>query len=233
MLNMLPKSMIINHIVDTLGKDPENGVVKLLEKVKSNAKTEDDRVLTQQVMAYYATSATARMQVRNLVYNTNRRMLYAFAEAVYDALQPPIMIGFMRMMTIADAAKLTFERPIFPIIDLKNLNEPTKEVLAQLKNNGQIFFASISVTEENFDIVTADEVILALVKHGVRGIFYRMPEMNTALEAHLLVKIDQIRRGRPILAFLMKKDLPSSKSLNYMITEKINGKEYGIRLNLR
>ena len=153
--------------------------------------------------------------------------------AVYDALQPPIMIGFMRMMTIADAAKLTFERPIFPIIDLKNLNEPTKEVLAQLKNNGQIFFASISVTEENFDIVTADEVILALVKHGVRGIFYRMPEMNTALEAHLLVKIDQIRRGRPILAFLMKKDLPSSKSLNYMITEKINGKEYGIRLNLR
>ena len=39
MLNLLPKGIIINNIVDTLKKDPENGVVKLLEKAESNAKT--------------------------------------------------------------------------------------------------------------------------------------------------------------------------------------------------
>ena len=220
MLNLLPKGIIINNIVDTLKKDPENGIVKLLEKLSSNVKSPDEQALLRQVMAYYATSVTAKMQVRNLVYNTSKRTLYAFAEKIYDAVsQPPIVLNyspkgisstshssvvelsFMRIMTIAEASKLRSGHPIFPVIDLKNLNDASKEILSNLKNDVQIFFASIALTEENFAVITSDEVILTLVKHGVRAIFYRISTTNTTLEERLLEKIQQIRTQRPILAF--------------------------------
>ena len=235
MLNLLPKGIIINNIVDTLKKDPENGVVKLLDTAKSHAKTAADEALLAQVIDYYTTSMTAKMQVRNLVYNTSKKTLYAFAEKVYDALsQPPIVLNFMRMVTIAEASKLKSGIPIFPVIDLKNLNDASKEVLGNLKNDGQIFFVSIAVTEENFDVVTSDEIILTLVKHGVRAIFYRMPATNTTLEGQLHSKIDQIRTGRPILAFFMrKKDMLNSTSLSYIISENVSGNEYVVKLNLR
>jgi len=235
MLNLLPKGIIINNIVDTLKKDPENGVVKLLETAKSSAKTATDEALLAQVIDYYATSATAKMQIRNLVHNTSKRTLYTFAEKIYDALsQPPIVFNFMRMVTISEAAKFKSGYPIFPVIDLKNLNDASKEVLSNLKNDGQIFFSSIAVIEENFDIVTSNEVILTLVKHGVRAIFYRMPATNSALEAQLHAKINQIRTQRPILAFFMrKKDPLNSTSLNYVISENVSGYDYVIGLKLQ
>ena len=233
MLNILPKGIIINNIVDTLKKDPENGVVNLLETAKSSAKTATDRALISQVIDYYATSQIAKMQIRNLVFNTSKRTLYTFAEKVYDALStPPIVLNFMRLMTIAEASRLRRDIPVFPVIDLKNLNDETKEVLAKLKNDGLIFFASIAVNEENIDVTTSDEVVLTLVKHGVRAIFYRLPQANGDLESKLYAKIKQIRTGRPILAFLMKKDMPNSTSLSYFISENVNGNEYVIRLNL-
>jgi len=233
MLNLLPKSMIINNIVDTLKKDPENGVVKLLETAKSHTKTIDEQAMLGQVIAYYSTSATAKMQVRNLVYNTSKKTLYSFAEKVYDCLsRQPIVLDFMRLITIDQAAELRVDAPIFPVIDLKNANVATTDVLSRLKNNGMIFFASIAVTEENFDIVTSDEVILTLVKYGIRAIFYRMPATNTPLEARLLKKIHQIRTQRPILAFFMKKDVPNSTSLVYVMSENVNGKAYEVRLRL-
>ena len=234
MLNLLPKGIIINNIVDTLKKDPENGVVKLLESALSRAKTAEDQALLAQVIDYYATSTTAKMQIKNLVYNTSKRTLYAFAEKVYDALSvPPIVFNFMRMMSITEASKLKSGYPIFPVIDLKNLNDPVKTVLANLKNNGQIFFASVALDEKNFDIVTSDEVILVLVKHGVRAIFYRMPQENTELEAQLHAKITQIRTDRPILAFFMKKKDPlNGASLNYVISENVSGNDYVIGLKL-
>jgi len=232
MLNLLPKSMIINNIVDTLRKDPENGVVKLLEKL--NPKEPAERALLAQVVAYYRNSATAKMQVKNLVYNSTRKNLYAFAEALYESFSnAPIVLGFMRMITMSEAANLKSNQPIFPVIDLKNLNDPSKEALAQLKNDGQIFFTSISVTEENFAIVTSDDVILTLVKHGVRGIFYRMSATHSPLEVQLLAKIHQIRTERPILAFFMKKDPPNGKSLDYVVTENVGEKAYSVKLNLR
>jgi len=233
MLNMLPKGMIINNIVDTLKKDPENGVVKLLETARSYAKNADEQAMLAEVLNYYATSATAKMQARNLVYNTSKRTLYVFAEKIYDTLsKPPIVLAFMHMITMAEASKLKGSIPVFPVIDLRNLNDTSKEVLAKLKNEGQIFFVSLAVTEDNFDIITSDEVILTLVKHGVRAIFYRIFEPNPTIEERLLVKINQIRTGRPILAFFMKKDVPNSTSLNYSITENVNGKDYMVRLNL-
>ena len=233
MLNMLPKGIIINNIVDTLKKDPENGVIRLLEMSKSYAKTAKEQAIIIQIINYYTTSATARMQVRNLVYNTNNRALYAFAEKIFDSLsQSSISLHFMRMMTIAEAFKLKGASPVFPVIDLKNLNDASKEVLLNLKNNGKIFFVSIAVTEENFAIVTSDEVILMLVKHGVRSIFYRTPATNTALETQIQSRIKQIRTNRPILAFFMKKDAPNSTSLNYIITENVNGNDYSVNLNL-
>jgi len=234
MFNLLPKGMIINNIVDTLKKDPENGVVKLLETAKSYAKNADEQAMLTEVINYYATSATAKMQVRNLVYNTSKRTLYTFAEKIYDTLlTSPIVLSFMRMITMSEASRLTGRIPIFPVIDLKNLKEAAKEVIARLKDEGQIFFVSIAVTAENFDIVTSDEVILTLVKHGVRAIFYRTSATDMALEERLLPKISQIRTQRPILAFLMKKDAPNSTSPVYSITENVNGKDYMVRLNLR
>ncbi|MCL1990630.1 MAG: hypothetical protein FWG67_07060 [Defluviitaleaceae bacterium] len=233
MLNILPKGMILHHIVDTLKKEPEHGVVKLVEKLKSHAKKDDDRALIDQIIHYYTTHATARMQLKNLVYNTNRQTLYTFSEHIYDALsQQPLTFNFMRMMSMLDASKLTSDRPIFPVIDLKNLNDPSKEVLAQLKNNGYIFFVSIAVTDKNFTIVTSDQTVLTLIKHGVRSIFYRLPEADQALETRLLESIHHIRTERPILAFLIKKDVSTHTSLNYVINEHLDQKRYTIRLNL-
>ena len=236
MLNLLPKGIIINNIVDTLKKDPENGVVKLLETAQSHSKTPENQALLTQVIGYYSTSTIAKMQIRNLVYNTSKRTLYAFVEKIYDALDasPPIVFNFMRMMTIAEAAKLKIGMTVFPVIDLKNLNDSAKEVLANLKNDGQIFFASIAVTEENFDIITSDEVVLTLIKNGVRAIFYRTPQKNAELEAKLHSKVYQICTQRPILAFFMrKKDTLSSTSLNYIISENVSGYGYEVMLKLR
>lgn len=229
MLNLLPKSMIINNIVDTLKKDPEGGVIKLLEKLKP--KEYSERALLQQVIAYYKNSTTAKMQIKNLVYNTSQKTLYTFSENLYDSFSTiPISLNFMQIMTMNEASNLNPEQLIFPMIDLKSLNDTSKAILARLKNDGQIFFVSIAVTEENFDTVTADEVIFNLIKCGVRGIFYRMSDPNISLEASLVVKIHQIRTERPILAFFMKKDAPHSR---YIITEHVGGNDYDIRLNLR
>lgn len=234
MLNMLPKGMIINNIVDTLKKDPENGVVKLLETAKNSTKTGSAQAMLQQVINYYGTSPTAKMQIRNLVHNTNKSTLSAFAERIYDAISAnPITLNFLKMITVAEANTLKQQRPIFPVIDLKNLNEATGEVLARLKSGGHIFFASIAVTEENFDIVTSDEVNILLIKYGVRAIFYRTPATNSPLEAKLAEKINHIRTNRPILAFFMKKVPQNSTSLNYVITENVNGNDYSLKLDLR
>ena len=236
MLNILPKGIIINNIVDTLKKDPENGIVKLLETAKSHSKTPENQALLTQVIGYYSTSAIAKMQIRSLVHNTSKRTLSIFVEKIYDALDasPPIVFNFMRMITIAEADKIKKEMTVFPVIDLKNLNDPAREVLAKLKNDGQIFFASIAVTVENFATVTSDDVILTLIKHGIRAIFYRMPQASPELETQLHSKINQIRTQRPILAFFMqKKDPHNSTSLTYVINENVNDFKYEVTLNLR
>ena len=234
MLNLLPKGMIITNIVDTLKKDPENGVVKLLETAKSHAKTTDEKAMLTKVIDHYAASMTAKMQVKNLVYNTSKRTLYAFVEKVFDAFsQPPITLNFLRMMTVAEVAKLKSKHPVFPVIDLKNLNDTTREILTNLKNEGQIFFVSIAVTEKNFAVATSDEIILALVKHGVRAIFYRTLQTDTALETALQSVISRIRTQWPILAFLMRKGAPNGTPLTDVINEHIDGKDYVIKLNLR
>ena len=231
MINLLPKNMIINNIVDTLKKDPEEGVIKLLEKL--NPKKPAERELLAQVTNYYKTSATAKMQIKNLIYNSTRKNLHTFAGHLYDSLSTfPITINFIKLITISQAADLKTTHPFFPMIDLKNLNDPSKEVLATLKNDGQIFFVSISVTEENFEIVTSDEIILALIKHGARGVFYRMSATHSPLEAMLTAKIQQIRTERPILAFFIKKDPPNGKSMDYILTERIDGVDYRVKLQL-
>jgi hypothetical protein len=235
MLNMLPKGIIINNIVDTLKKDPENGVVKLLETAEKSTKTKEARAMLRQVIHYYQTSATAKMQIRNLVHNTSRATLSVFAERIYDTLSThPITLSFLKMITIAEANTIKQQRSIFPVIDLKNLNEATQAVLARLKSEGHIVLTSIVVTVENFDIVTSNEVTMLLIKHGVRAILYRLPAPDAALEAKLAEKINQIRTTRPILAFSMqKKDPQNSTSLNYIITENVNGTDYRLQLDLR
>jgi len=247
MLNMLPKGMIIKNIVDTLKKDPENGLIKLLGTARSYSKTPEKRIIIAEIIQYYKTSPIAKMQIRNLVHNTAEKTLYSFADKIFDTISShsakskhsknmqPFTIDFMSIITMAEAAGLKRGVPVqrFPVIDLKNLNDTSKEVLAKLKNDGQIFFVSIAITEENFDTVTSDEVIVMLVKHGVRAIFYRMSNEHMALEGQVLGKVHQIRTQRPILAFFMKKDAPDSTSPNYVITENVKGKDYMVRLNLR
>ena len=234
MLNLLPKGMILNHIVDTLKKDPENGIIKLLETAKSHSKSTAEKVLLNKISHYYATSETAKMQVRNLVYNTNKKTLYTFAEKIFDTLsQTPSTLTFLRMTTMAEATHLKIDKPIFPIIDLKNLNETTLTTLNKLKSEGHIFFVSIAVTEDNFSAATAKEVVLMLIKNGVRAIFYRITQPSSELEESLTHKVHQIRNKQPILAFLMKKDAPTGTPLNYLISETIEDKTHTIKLSLR
>ena len=232
---MLPKGMIINNIVETLKRDPENGVVKLLETAKNSIKTSHERAMVQQVINYYSTSPIAKMQIRNLVLNTSKPTLAAFSEYIYDALsKKPISLHFLKLITTAQADTLKQPNLLFPVIDLKNLSETTKEVLAKLKNNGHIFFVSISVTEENFDIVTSNEVTILLIKHGVRAILYRTPATNSPLEAKLAEAIHQVRTTKPILAFFMRKKEPlNSASFEYVINENVNGNAHSLTLDLR
>ena len=247
MLNMLPKGMIIKNIVETLKKDPENGLVKLLTTARSYSKTPEKRALLAEMIQYCQSSRVAKMQIRNLVFHTGEKTLYSFAEQVFDTVSlhttknkqskslKPFTIDFMSIMSIHEAARLKRGVPTgrFPIIDLKSLTDSEKEILAKLKHDGQLFFTSIAITEENIEKATADEVILTLVKHGVRAIFYRLPEEHMALEQQLLMKVHQIRTQRPILAFSMKKDAPDSTSLNYVIVEHVNGNDYSVKLNLQ
>lgn len=231
---MLPKGIIINNIVDTLKKDPENGVIKLLQTAKNSTKTVNEKEMLQQVINYYETSSIAKMQIRNLVLNTSKNTLSAFAERIYDAISTnPLSLNFLTIITLAEANNLKQHSTIFPVIDLKNISQVSGDVFSKLKSYGHIFFASIAVTEENFDIVTSDEVIIFLIKHGVRAVFYRTPTVNSPLEAKLAESINQIRTTRPILAFYIKKDSHSSKPLNYVITENINGNDFTLKLNLR
>jgi len=233
MFNMLPKSIILNNIVETLKKDPENGVPKLLETAMAYAKNDANRAMLTTAINYYTFSKPAKMQISNLVHNTRSKVLYTFAEKIFDTLSTsPINVQFMRMISITDAAKLKPAHPIFPVIDLKNLNDASKEVLAQLKNAGQIFFVSIAVTADNFSIVTSEALMLTLIKHGVRAVFYRISEPNEALVQKLQSRIKQIRTTRPILTFYMKKNATNSASLNYMITEQLNDMNYSINLRL-
>ena len=234
MLNLLPKGMIIGNIVDTLKKDPENGVVKLLEIARNNVKSADEQALLSQIINYYNTSPNAKMQIRNLVSNTQRATLYAFAEAIYNTLQPPINVNFLKIMTIDEATTITGRNNIFPMIDLKNLSEHTCAVLAKLKDTGLIFFATIDTTRENFTTVTSDEVIITLIRNGVRTIFYRIADDDQLLATELIAKAAKIRKQRPILAFYMKKDTPmNGASLNYTIIETFGKKEYNVKLNLK
>jgi len=233
MFNLLKKGFVINNIVETLRNDPENGVIKLLETAKTHTKNVADRELISQVVNYYSTSQTAKMQIKNLVYNTNKIILQSFADKVYESLQPPISIDFLKMITIDHAAEMKFIQPSFNVIDIKNVNEATLEVLNKFKSNGQIYFVSIAATIENFDIVTSDEVILTLIRHGARAIFYRMPTPTEQLDQKLIAKIEKIRTARPILAFLIKKDLKNNLPMSYVIYEKVNNKHYQLKLDLR
>lgn len=222
--------MIIHHIVDTLKKDPENGVIKLLEKVATNAKTNEDRLLIAQILTFYQTNSMAKIQIRNLVHNTHEMRLHAFFEKIYDVLKPPFIVSFLPFFTMEEADKLTSKQSVFPIIDLKNLNNPGKQLLLKLKNQGHIFFCSILVTNKNFNIVTSDDVILTLIKHGVRGIFYRTTDDD--LDEQIRFKINQIRKHRPILAFYIKKDPPNGKSSHYLIAEQVGDRIFEIKLQL-
>jgi len=232
MLNLLPKSIIINNILETLRKDPEYGVVKLLEKIK--VKTPEDQALMNQVLNYYTSSPTAKMQIKNLVYNTDKKILYAFAEKIYDTFnKQPLMIDFLRLVSVEEVMHPGTYDIIFPIIELKSLNESVKNMMMNMKNNGNIFFTSLVVTPENFKTVTSDEVVYTLIKNGVRGIFYRLKSDSPQLESAIIQKIHEIRTTKPILAFYMKPIILPYEGTYYQITEIVNGTPYSIDLRVR
>lgn len=233
MMNLLPKRMIITNIVETLKKDPETGVVKLLQTARSHVKSANDQALLSQVINYYQASSNAKMQIRSLVFNSSYQSLTTFAEAIYEALKPPVSVNFLKFVTIDEVAATTGYAKSFYIIDLKDLSLPTCEIMNRLKADGQIFFVTITVTAENYATVTADEMIVALIRNGVRAIFYRLSSENQTLEVALIDKINQIRSVRPILAFYLKKNAPPSEtSTKYIINEQVNGKEYQLHVKL-
>lgn len=229
MLKMLPKSMIINHIVETLTKDPEAGVSALLEKI--TVKTPEEQALVNTVMNFYANSHPAKMQIKNLVFNTPKPTLKLFAENIYNSLQKvPITVDFLRGITMEQASKLTSPQRIFPVIDLKNLNDAVITELTRLKNQGFILMASILVTDENLHIVTSDETVVTLIRTGIRGLLYRSDGLSKESQQQLHTAIHRIRLSRPLLAFYMKKDDLLNKPSCYVIEEQMGDKIY--RLNL-
>lgn len=227
--------MILNNVVETLMRDPENGVVKLLETAKKNTHDPNTSTLLNEAIHYYDSSITAKQQIRNLVHNTNRNVLLSFASRLYDDLnRGDFALTFLKLISIDQAAALPNIAPFFPVIELKNIDEVSQTVLARLKAKGHLFFASIALTEKNFETVTSDTLIRFQIKHGVRAILYRFPEATPDLQAKWQEKIQNIRTTRPILAFLItKKDAPNGAPLSYLITETIRGEALQVRLDLQ
>lgn len=233
MLNLLPKSMIVGNIVDTLIKDPENGVIKLLETASVYTKKTKEQALLTEIINYYKMSKPAKMQIRNLIYNTNHATLYNFADAIYDSLKSPVRINFLKILSLQDASNLLANQQTFPIIELPNLGEHSQSVLEKLKNSGIIFFATITINGQNYDIATSEAVIMTLIRNGVRAIFYQTPGGEAELISKLEKKIKEIRTTRPLLAFHIKKDATGyGTSSNYIISETINNKTYNLKLQL-
>jgi len=232
-LNLLPKNLIVSSVVNTLKDDPEQGVIKLLEMAQGYVKSSEQHQMLDEISRYYQMSSPAKMQIKNLVHNTTRKTLAGFVGSIIDALsKTPLTIYSLRWTSIAKAESFKHQTSYFPLIDLKNLNEPSQEVLQTLKQAGAIYFVTIDVRDENAHIVTGNDVILTLIKLGVRGIFYRMATPDPSLENHLKNKIHQIRKTLPILAFYMKKDSPGGKSNVYEVTETIQGQTYSVQLKL-
>jgi len=232
-LNLLPKNLIVTNVVNTLKEDPEQGVVKLLEMAQSYTKSSEQRQMLDEVSRYYQGHAPAKMQIKNLVYNSSRKTLSALASSIIDGLsKTPFTFHSMQWTSIAKAESFKHQMSTFPLIDLKNLNEPSQEVLQKLKQTGTICFVTIDVRDENAHIVTGNDVILMLIKLGVRGIFYRMDVSDLSVENRLKDRIHHIRKTLPILAFYMKKDLPGGKSNVYEVIETIRNQNYKVRLEL-
>lgn len=232
-LNRLSKNLIVNHVVGALKEDPEQGVIKLLEMAQSYTKSSEQRQILDEISRYYQNHEPAKRQIKNLVYNTSQKNLMGFVSHLVDVLsKPPFTINFLRQTSIANAESFKHQTTYVPLIDLKNLKEPSKEVLQSLKNAGTIFFITIDVCDENFHIVTAPKTLLTLVKLGVRGIFYRMEPSDSSLESPLETSIQHIRQTLPMLAFYLKKGPSNGKSNAYEITEVIQGVDYKVRLNL-
>jgi|GEM_PF-2773876 len=232
-LNLLPKNLIVSNIVSTLKDDPVQGISKLLEMAQNHTKSAEGRQLLNEINGYYQNHGPAKMQIKNLVHNTSRKTLATFVESLIDGLsKAPFTLHSLRWVSIDHAEAFKQQLSTFPLIDLKNLNVASKEVLSILKQAGVIFFATIDVSDENLPIVTSNETVRALVKLGTRGIFYRMETPDPFLKNSLESKIHQIRQTLPILAFYIKKDAPHGTSQVYKIKEEINEKMYVVKLRV-
>ena len=232
MLNLLPKSIIINNIVDTLKRDPENGILNLLETLIKNMSCPHDKSMIRQIINYFKFSPTAKMQITNLVFNTKHQTFYNFVQVLYQSFTPPFTINFLRTIKHDNLPYFSDLPLTFPLIKLKNLDEETQRNLANLKNNGKIFFVHLVVTNQNFATVTSDELILMLIKFGVRAILFELDDETVTKEDELIAKIHEIRTERPILAFNIKKTA-TTHSNSYQITECFQDRTFIVRLNLR
>jgi len=81
-LNLVPKNLIVNNIVDTLKTDPETGIIKLFEMSDKFASESDHYDIFEQVKEYYSSSGVAKMYLKNLIYNTDKTCLKTFIQNV-------------------------------------------------------------------------------------------------------------------------------------------------------
>jgi len=231
MINLLPKSVIINHIVDTLIKNPEDGITTLIDKI--TVKTKDDELLLTTIKNYLVDNKAAKMQIKNIVFNTDRNTLKIFTQKIYDSLTTsPVRINFLKIASLNQLVNIRPNQPVFPVIELNNLNTAVVSELANLKKKGIIFFTMINVTAENFDITTSDETMLTLIKNGVRGVFYYSNDLTGDLVALLNEKINKMRHRLPILIFYIRKDPKSNGPLSYFIDESVHDFRFIVKLDV-
>ena len=232
-LNVITKTILIKNIVNSLKDDPEKGVIKLLEMAPKHIKTTEHQKLLAFIKHHYELSHPAKMQIKNLVFNTNTQTLTAFVEKIVDAFSvTPLMLHGFKITSIDKAQSFKNNLSHFALIDLKHLNDPSKEVLQSLKKAGSIYFTTINVTEENYKIVTSKELLHALIRLGARGVFYRMDDIKPDLLVHIDYEISNIRNTLPILAFYMKKDSSTDKSMTFKISETLAGTPYELLLKV-
>ena len=231
-LSAFSKNMLVSTVVNTLKRDPENGILQLLNQAPQYVKTPEGQAFLSTAKQYYETHPVAVSGIRNWVYNTDAQTLSRFIHELVSAVtSTPIVVNFLTLTSVADLPHFNSAGRYFPLVDLKNLNEAVQEALAQLKTKGTTYFATIEVTEENAHIVTSDEVVRVLVKHGARGVFYRLERSHSELEHYLQKATTNIRTTRPLFATYMKKDL-SNPALSYLIHEQLNGQTHTITVKL-
>ena len=131
---LVPKSLIVGNIVDTLKKDPQTGIIKLFEMTDKFASGSDYYDVFEQVKEFYAASPVAKMYLKNLIYNTNKACLKSLIQnvAIHHLMEglPKRSLAKAEGAMIPDAINIHFEADMtkISIADFESSLERAKDL---------------------------------------------------------------------------------------------------------